>query len=153
MAFSFAAEAEQSEIAQSGIFISKCRRMTLNAIFEKFVESFALESAARVFEEACPKFFVETDGFEELAVAIAGDGRNPHARHYLPQTLFYRETICSDAIGTQSRRLLESSIGQYCAGASGDQQSNMMRVDDLPRFDDQGHVPVSRLHHRLPDCS
>src|SRR5271170_2100182 len=93
VAFSFAAEAVQSEISKLGIFISKCRSVTLNAIFEEFVESFAAQSAARVFEETCSQFFVETDGFKELAIAVAGNSRNAHPRHYLPQTLFHRETI------------------------------------------------------------
>src|SRR5580692_5140494 len=89
VAFSLVAEAVQSEIAQSGIVISKCRRMTLNTIIEEFVESFSAQSAARIFEETCTKFFVETDRFKELAIAVAGDSRNAHPRHYLPQALFH----------------------------------------------------------------
>src|ERR1700685_82493 len=98
VAFSFAAEAIQSEIAQLRIFISKCCGMTLDAIFEEFVESFAAQRATRVFEKACPKFFIQTYGFKQLTVAIAGDGRNPHACHYLPQTFLHCQTICSEPV-------------------------------------------------------
>src|SRR5579863_3348369 len=148
--FSFATESVQSEISKVGTFIPKCRSVTLNAIFKEFVESFSVESTNRIFEETCPKLFVETDCFKQLAVAIAGNSRNAHPRYYLPQALFHRETICSHTVEARLRRLLQRGIGQDCTGSSSDQQRDMMRVDDLPGFDDQGHIPMSRLHHRSP---
>src|ERR1700692_3195235 len=102
--------------------------MTLKAILEEFVESLTTEGTAGVFKEAGPQIFVQTDSFKELAIAVAGNCRNAHARHYLAQSFFHREAICGHSVGAHLRRLLQSSIGQYRAGACRDQQGDVMRI-------------------------
>src|SRR5271154_3639514 len=103
VALPFAAKTVQPKISQLEFLSFECGTMTLNAIFQQFVESFTTESAARVFEELGAQLFVETYGFKELAVAVAGNRRNAHARHHFAQPFLHRETIHVRSIGTQTR--------------------------------------------------
>ena len=86
--------------------------MADQAIFQQAGERLSAQNASGIFENFRTERGVEADDFEELAVAIAGHGRDAHASHHLAQALFQSEAVAGDTIGPQGDRLLEREAGK-----------------------------------------
>ena len=66
----------------------KHRIVTIETILQKFVQALARERAAGILEESSANVGIQTNHLEQMAVAIAGNGRDAHARDHFAQTLF-----------------------------------------------------------------
>ena len=87
-----------------------------------------------------------------MAIAIAGNGRNAHARNNFAKTLFDCSAVALRSARLEAFSLLKRKIGKYCARARRHQQSHVMGVNHLSGLNDKRDVMSARFDHRLPGC-
>src|SRR5580704_19350182 len=136
MLFSCVTEAIQPGILQRSI---TCRERTLmrkDARLENVVEAPAAETRGGIFEKVLANIFIQTDGFEEMAIAIARHRGNAHARENFAQPGFDRDAITYCAARFQILRKLHREIREHSARTDSDQQRDVVRFNHLSRFDD-----------------
>ena len=102
-----------------------------DARLKNVVEVLAAEARGGIFEKFLANFFVEADGFKQMAIAIARDRGNSHAREHFAQAGFDRDAIFRRAARLQVLREFHREIREHGARAHGDQQRDVMRFDHL----------------------
>src|SRR5580692_7062429 len=120
MFFSSVAETVEPGVLHRSVTRSERADVRVNAGLENVVEASAAQAGRSVFEKVLADFFIEADGFEQVAVAIARNRGNSHARENFAQPGFDGNAIAYGAAGFQILRQLHRKIGQDGAGADGD---------------------------------
>ena len=85
----------------AGVAAAKARAWRCDGVVQNILQAFAADAGRSVFEKFGAEFVVEADGFEEMAIAIAGDGGDAHAREDFAQAGFDGDAILGGAAGFQ----------------------------------------------------
>ena len=85
-----------------------------------------------------------------MAVAVARERGDAHSREDLPKTAAYRLAVPLDAAVRARRREKHRQAWVHRACAGGHEQREVVRIECLTRFHNQGHVPKTLRDHRLP---
>ena len=145
------AEAVEAGIGQFIGLTGEGRFVHAQIIGKKIVERFLAGKIGGVFENFRAKMLGEADDFKEMAVAIAGEGGDTHARKNFSQAGVHGGAGFFGAAGFEGLGKFIGEIGDDGAGASGDEESDVVGVKDLGGFDDQWNVPEAFAHHGFPD--
>ena len=92
------AEAVQAFVVERRRFAAVGARVAPKSVFEEAFKGLAAQRGGGVIEEIVHNRFIQPDGFEQMAVAIARDRRDAHAREHFAQPGFHGHAIlCSAA--------------------------------------------------------
>jgi hypothetical protein len=124
--------------------------MHAQIIVQKIIKTLLSRKIGDILEKFRAKVFIESYDLEQMAVAIARQRRNAHARQNFAQPRVDRGTHALRVARLQRFRKLIRKIRHHGVGAGRHQQRHMMRIENLRRLHNQRHVPQSIAHHRLP---
>ena len=124
--------------------------MHAQIIVQKIVETLLARKIGDILEKFRAEIFIESHDLKQMAVAIARQRRNAHARQNFAQPRVDRGAHALRAARLQRFRKLIRQIRHHGAGAGRHQQRHVMRIENLRRLYNQRHVPQSFAHHRLP---
>ena len=148
-------KAIQAVIRQIVRRFGKRRLMHAQVIGEQVVERFLSRKIRRILEKLVAQLLLEPDNLKKVAVAIARQRGNAHARQHLAQPGMDRRThrFRRFRIGGQHFRRageLHRQARHHRAGPTGHQQRHVMRIENLRRLDNQRHIPPATPHHVFP---
>ena len=130
------AETEEAGIGKVVGIAGEGRLVNAQIIGEEIVERFLAGKIGGVFENFGAEMFGEADDFKEMAVAIAGQGGDAHAGENFSETGVDGGAGFFEAAGFERLGKFIGEIRDDGAGACGDEERDMMGVEDLGGFDD-----------------
>src|SRR5256885_822546 len=102
-----------------------------------------------IFEKLRTKLLIETDRFEQVAVAITSQAGNTHSRENFSQSFScgFPEVRC--AIEMELVRQLHRQVREAGVRSGSDQESQVVSLDDLTSLDDQGRTVAAAIYQRF----
>src|SRR5947207_15159490 len=125
--------------------------MVMQVVFKNLLQRYGARNVSGALEEFLAKLAVQSNGFEQLAIAIAGDGGNSH-----PRQDFLKTGVNGLAKIRRPLRLmfLGKALGQNWGDGCcsyGQQHSHMMGIESLPGFHDKRSAKISGVYHCFPN--
>ncbi len=151
MKFRTLAEAVQTGVAELSKSRGKSCGVHAHIIREKIIESFRARVVSGIFKKLGAEIPGKADDFKKMAIAIAREGGNAHAGENFSKPGRDCGTHAVCAAGLDGLGKVVGQIGHDSAGASSDEQGDVMRVKHLRGLDDEWQVPQALANHRFPN--
>ncbi len=145
-------ETEKPRVRQLFRFGGERRFVHFQVVAKQVIQRFLARIVRRVLEKLLAEVLRKTNNLKEMAVAVACQCRDSHARQHFAQTRMDSCTRLFCAAGLERLRKLVREVWQHRARSGSHEQGHVMRVKHLRRLDDQRHVPQSLAHHGFPHC-
>ena len=141
----------QPGISQVRLSRSKSQSMVVQVAFKDVLQRCRACNVRSTLEEFLAKLAVQSDGLEQLSIAITGDGRNSHPRQNFLQAGIDAPAIIGRPLGLMLVSKPHSQKRKNRSCAHGQQERDMMRIESLRGLHDKRHSVVAGVDHRFPD--